>query len=40
MKKERLVLKKAKGLVKKWYTMYAKYRTKYEQCCIFAMERI
>jgi cyclopropane fatty-acyl-phospholipid synthase-like methyltransferase len=32
--------KRQKDWLKKWYIMYAKYRIKYEQWCIFALEKI
>jgi len=32
--------KKAEEWLKKWYTMYAKYRIKYEQWCLYAIEKI
>jgi cyclopropane fatty-acyl-phospholipid synthase-like methyltransferase len=32
--------KKQKEWMNKWYTMYAKYRIKYEQWCLYGIERI
>jgi cyclopropane fatty-acyl-phospholipid synthase-like methyltransferase len=32
--------KKQKEWLEKWYTMYAKYRIKYEKWCLFAIEKI
>jgi len=31
---------KAEQWLQKWYTMYAKYRIKYEQWCLYAVEKI
>jgi hypothetical protein len=32
--------KKQKEWINKWYTMYAKHRIKYEQWCLYAIEKI
>jgi hypothetical protein len=32
--------RKQKEWLEKWYTMYAKYRIKYEKWCLFAIEKI